>query len=147
MKFYSFTPLTWDEVAMINRAAKKKKKEASSHLYGLEQCSRQKQGKKKKKCLTVLPLECIQYILCVLERRGVCVWVWEACWQEGFQHINITLPHKETQASVGASSSPNKHGSSTVEVRRRANTNGIPQEPALLLTDKWLWVQSCVMWS
>lgn len=73
MKFYSFTPLTWDEVAMINRAAKKKKKEASSHLYGLEQCSRQKQGKKKKKCLTVLPLECIQYILCVLERRGVCV--------------------------------------------------------------------------
>lgn len=29
---------------------------------------------------------------------SVCACV--ACWQEGFQHINITLPHKETQASV-----------------------------------------------
>lgn len=34
-----------------------------------------------------------------------------------------------------------------MEVRRRASTNGIPQEPALLLTDKWLRVQSRVMWS
>lgn len=67
---------------------------------------------------------------------SVCACV--ACWQEGFQHINITLPHKETQASVWASSRPNKHRSSTLEVRGRAYTNGIPQEPALLLTDKWL---------
>lgn len=66
---------------------------------------------------------------------SVCV----ARWQEGFQHINITLPHKETQASVRAFSGSNKHGSSSTRgVRGSAHTKmEFRQNTALLLTDKW----------
>lgn len=61
-------------------------------------------------------LACVCACVCVVR---VCVCV--ACWQEGFQHINITLPHKETQASVRAFSRPNKHGSSsTLGVRGKS---------------------------
>lgn len=78
---------------------------------------------------------CPIYPVCVCACVSACV----AYWQEGFQNINITLPHKETQASVRASRRTNKHGSSKVEVTGRARANGIPHKPAaLLLTDKWL---------
>lgn len=77
---------------------------------------------------------------------SVCV----ARWQEGFQHINITLPHKETQASVRAFSASNKHGSSSTRgVRGSAYTKmEFQRNTALLLADKWQSSQLCnPMWA
>lgn len=56
----------------------------------------EKRGMKKKPALPDFPSFGMHPIYPVSVSVCACV----ACWQEGFQHINITLPHKETQASV-----------------------------------------------
>lgn len=56
----------------------------------------EKRGMKKKTALPDFPSFGMHPIYPVSVSVCACV----ACWQEGFQHINITLPHKETQASV-----------------------------------------------
>lgn len=66
-------------------------------MEGADSCNSPENTGRKIACLAYLPLECFHYILCLWEH--VCEHVCVARWQEGFQHINITLPHKETQAS------------------------------------------------
>lgn len=94
-----------------------------------------------------LPLECFQYILCLWEKVRVHVCV--ACWQEGFQHINITLPHKETQAPDQAPASLTGTGAPPLwRSEARLTQMEFHRKPHFFHKDKWLcWRLRYITWA